>query len=273
METASPQYDSTLADDAKVTIKQKRKVGRFLLMALISLIVIIFISNLMLIYSGSNEWEVELEEKGLTIYSLKEPGTSEKKYRITKRYNLGLNQVVSAMLDPSLEQCAAWDPNCYYAEAIEEFNVETLSGINLWRMNMGDLFLPREFLLKTQLSQDPESKSVLIQFNSIMDNEHIDECCIRVDSNISWRFTPVDDGVIEIDYIYDLKFNGAFPAFLSNIVVPEMLIRFFADEVEGLFNMDKFKNAEKLSFITFKEKVDVIKVVEEASQSVESLSL
>lgn len=78
----------------------------------------------------------------------------------------------------------------------------------------------REFLLKTQVTLDPKTKSVLVEFIARPDRLSRNECCFRIaDMHNSWRFTPIGKDRIEVEFWENMDIG--LPYVLTNKFSPE----------------------------------------------------
>jgi ribosome-associated toxin RatA of RatAB toxin-antitoxin module len=103
-------------------------------------------------------------------------------------------------------------------------------------------FVDRDFVIKTQFSQDIQNKSVLVQCTALPDKLPQSVRSFHVtDMHNSWRFTPLEDGQTEVEFVgnYDL----GMPYFMFNKAVPGTLSDLLP-HLEELFNKDKYQHRE-----------------------------
>ena len=219
----------------------KKKVKKFLLFGILSLIVILFLSHWIWKSSGSNQWELERDEKGVKIYTLKSPGSSLIKVKAIRRVQSKLAGLVKLMADP--DSCD--DVGCYESKLIER--IDSLSGYFTFRIDLPFPFDTREFVTIVLFSQTPQSKKYEVNIIAAPNKIPRNECCVRVTHmhNI-WRFTPLENGEFEVEYILDFDAGGSMPYFLANLA-PDEVYTFFLN-LQEILNKEKFQNA-KLDYV------------------------
>lgn len=230
----------------------EKKIGKFqrVLVFFLSVVVVVagalYVWHLFWINSGSNQWELKLDREGVRIFSLKAPGSTTLKYRGTTTIQVPLHQAVAAMLDNSSENCADWTAGCNGWESVEEWNRETMSSINLWKMDMPLIFRTREYLLKTQLFLDQQGKSVSVEWTSVPDALPHNDCCVRLPGmHIVWKFTPINEREISVEWtINELDMGGAFPYVLLNLDRVDGSYKFLHSELPGLLNKEHYRDVQ-----------------------------
>jgi hypothetical protein len=233
-----------VADEISVSKPRSRgrRVLRFFLIAAASLVVLMILTTTVLRYSGSNRWEFVGEKKGVKIYSLKTPGTDSKKFKINFRVRSSLAGLVKLMQDP--EACA--DMGCYESRVVQRVDDHLM--YNTFRFKLPSPFLPREFVVRTQVYQNPQTKEVLVDYVSALSKLPPNDCCFRVtDMNNSWRMNPVGDGQVDVEYIVNMNEGGFVPDLLLNAARPRVLF-IVVPRLQRILNKEKYKTA-KLDFI------------------------
>jgi hypothetical protein len=202
------------------------RVLKALLLGGALVITILIASHFAWEYSGSNRWELIADSYGIKIYSLKAPGSVLKRFKGVTRVNITLNSAVAAMA--STANCGDWMMNCTSEQAIQPWNSQTMTYINLFRLDYPSPFSPREFLLKGHISQDPESKAVLAEFMAAPDELPQNACCFRVaHMRNTWRFTPLEGGEVEVEVVMNL--DQGLPYVVVNRIAPVSLYALLSD--------------------------------------------
>jgi hypothetical protein len=228
------------------TITKSRRVLRKVIKALsfgIALVIaVLIVAHFAWKYSGSSKWELELDKNGIKVYSLKSPGSTLKQVKGVTQIKTRLNRIVAAMTNSSTEGCRKWDANCTAGEVLEPWNPETLRMIQYFRSDFPRPFSPRDLVLKTQVSQDPQSKVVLVQVTALSDRLPPNPCCLRVTHvNNTWQYTPLENGEIEVEFVGDYDFG--IPYFMFNRLVPQNLYDLLS-QVGKIFNDEEYQRAE-----------------------------
>jgi hypothetical protein len=177
-------------------------------------------------YSGSNQWEPVIDKNGVKIYTLKAPGHVVERIRGITHVKTTLNAAVESMIQTDSEDCADWFPGCTSIQAIQPWNPHDLTYTHLYRLKANPPFSAREVLIKAQVSQNPQTKAVLIEFMAMPDELPQNSCCFRLSHmHNTWRFTPLDNGQVEVEIrmnvdlgIPYVMFNGFTPGGLYGLL-------------------------------------------------------
>lgn len=187
--------------------------------------------------SGSNQWRLVSDEEGVSVYEKKEPGSTFKKYKATARIQSTMNRVVAGMMDRDLKSCAEWNPGCVSEQTVQPWNPQERSFVHFYRVNLPGPMAPREFLLKAQFTPELRDQSVFIQYTAMPDELPRNDCCYRVvHMNNKWRFTPLADGEIKVDFMQDM--DVGLPYFVYNFLAADFVH-------QGLMTLPKILNQPK----------------------------
>jgi hypothetical protein len=229
--------------------KTLKKVLRYFFRGLLVVIGLLFIYNWYWTNSGSNEWELEIDEDGVKVYSLKGPGDKIVKFRSVIKGDYTLSQLAAPhLLDHNLATCKEWFENCVGCKIIKPFDSIKHYDISLWTLEFPSPFAPRELLINTSVNQD-ENKVVTIDVMAVPNAVEHNEDKVRVERmhNV-WKFTPLGNGLTECELTQDISLGGLFPTFLMNMAGADANFQFMRDELPKFLEKEKYKNA-KFSFI------------------------
>jgi len=214
-----------------------RKFFRFFLGGCIALAVLLTGAHFAWKASGTGEWKLVMQKEGVNIYERKQPGDTLKTYRAETRIKSTLARAVGAMMDRTVEACAEWNAGCVSGQEVEPWNEHERYYIHYFRMNSPAPMAPREFLLRAQFTPDADDKSVFIQYTAMPDKLPLNDCCHRVTRmNNSWKFTPLGDGELDVEFYQDL--DAGIPYFVYNLAAPGFVY-------DGLALLPKLVNKEK----------------------------
>lgn len=205
------------SEKAEVKPKSRlRKVGRFLLTGTVWTLALLFVAHLIWKYSGSNQWEVVGEKKGVKVWKLKAPGSELIQVKGTTRVRSSLSAVVALMQDD--EMCK--DIGCHGAMAINRIDAQLEHAA--FRYSLPGPFRTREFVIRQHLFQHPKTKQVFLEYSAVPDAIPPDDCCFRVTHmKNTWIFTPVGDGHVDIQYEVNMSEGGFLPYPLLNKLRPQ----------------------------------------------------
>jgi hypothetical protein len=217
------------------------KITKYLSLVALTLIVILSLAHFVWKSSGSNEWKLEIDKDGVKVYSLKPPGSSLKRIKGITRIKTTLNHAVAAMLDTDTENCAEWIRGCVISQSAEPWNAKDQYLIQFVRVNYPSPFSPREYLLKVQVTQDAKSKAVFVEFTAVPDLLPKNDCCFRVTHmRNSWRYTPLENGEIEVEHLEDV--DHEIPYFQWNRMAPNSIHKLLSVLPKHL-NKEKYQNS------------------------------
>lgn len=252
MDTISDSIETKEAAKSKVNF---RAIGRVLWKMFLGVAVVFFLAglaNMAWIASGSGEWELEFERDGAKIYSLKEPGSGMKKFKGIDYSDLPLTTYIVSLLDMDIGEnhCDEWMPGCTKFVTVEPWDPVTGNFSQLWRFELFPPFAEREMVVTGRLHpQDTQTGEVFFELIGAQNKVRSDTCCVRVvHFHNSWRYTPMDDGRLRIEFIQDFDLGGLFPDILLNLMGAEQVFVFLHEELPLLINQEKYRNS-KLDFI------------------------
>jgi len=226
------------------TVKVKNK-GKGFLKGLFAVVVyalaFLFVAHSIWVFSGSNQWKYIGEDNGVKVYTLKAPGADLVQAKGVFRVHATLGSIVKFMQDP--DTCN--DVGCYDARTVER--VDEHLRYDYFKIKFPPPFSPRDFMVRQQLYQSPTTKEILMEFAAAPDKTPLNNCCVRVTTMANtWRFTPLGNGEVEIEYIINMNEGGYMPDLLLNLVHPKIMAQL--PNLQKFFDKPKFKNAT-LDFI------------------------
>jgi hypothetical protein len=194
-------------------------------------------------YSGSNEWKKRIDKNGITVWSRKTPGST---LMDIKALRLVKTRVPVALTSFMGESCDDFVPGCISGRDIEPWNARELSSTGIWVVKFPFPLAPREYLLKTQISQDPNTKAAMMRVTALPDLLPRNKCCYRIPVvDNRWLFTPRGDGNVEV--LFTMHMDQGLPYFMVNMMTPKATYKIF-DELPAHFGKPKYQNA-KLDYI------------------------
>src|SRR5258706_2929314 len=218
-----------------------RRLARILLRVSVSLVVLVFLAQLIWRFSGSNQWELVLEKDGIKVYSLKAPGSDLLQLSGTVQIHSTLSGIVKWMQDPN----ACKVVGC--TESYEIGRVGEQLQYNYFQFDYSP-FRKREFVIRSYFYQNPDTREVLLNVVAAADKVPSKDCCFRV-TNLSnnWRFTPLENGQIEVQMENNLDPGGFVPDLMFNMYRPKG-IHSLLSHLERWVGKEQYQNA-KFDFI------------------------
>jgi hypothetical protein len=190
-------------------------------------------------FSGSNQWELVLEQDGIKVYSLKTPGSDVVQFRGIGRIHSTLAGVVAWMKNPE---------TCKIQGCTESYEIERVGELLQYNYFQYDFspFGKRDFVIRSQFYQNPDTKEVLLTVAAVADKVPPKDGFLRVTNmNNKWRLTPLENGQIEVEIENNLDFGGFAPMAMFNMRRPKGMYHIITD-LQGW--TEKYQNA-KFDFI------------------------
>jgi hypothetical protein len=219
-----------------------RRLVKVVALVSVALIALIIVASAAWRFSGSNKWEFAEERNGVKVYTLKTPGSDLIQVKGVVRLRSTLSGIMKFLLDPSTTN----DYGYHEQRTIER--VDDWLSYSSFRLDLPSPIQTREFVIRTQIHQDPHTKEVLIVVTAVPDKAPPNECCFRVtEMNNTWRFTPLGDGQLELEYVNNTDMGGFMPDLLMNMQRPKFVAEVLS-KLQGLLDQKNYQNA-KLDFI------------------------
>jgi hypothetical protein len=193
-----------------------KKIGKFFWYACLSLAVVALGAHLIWKYSGSNEWKLVRDKKGIRVYERKVPGKTVKEFKGVTRVTAKMDPFVALLLDP--HACDLGDDGCYEPTTLQKVDEQHGgTGYYSFKWKYPFQFQPREYVVKTTFSQDPRTKEVFETVEAAPDKLPANDCCVRITHmRNTWRLMPLQNGQIQVEYVVDAPGGGFFPYLLDN---------------------------------------------------------
>jgi len=189
-------------------------------------------------------WQLREESDGVRVYTRAVPDSSIDAFRGVTQIRARLATVVAAVQD--VEAWPEWHYRIREARAIERVSPTELLAYTVssapWPVS------PRDSALRVTVSQDPDTLAVRIDLRAEPDAVPRKDAYVRVpEADGHWRFTPGEDGSVDVVYELYMEPGGRIPGFLANRAAvrnPRITLQGLASRVER----EKYRNAE-LPFI------------------------
>ena len=220
----------------------KKGWGRILIKALgvgaLGIVGVYLVAGAIWKYTGSNTWEFKQENNGVKVYTLKAPGSSLLQVRGVVTIRSTLDGMVEFMQDPTVCDKIG----CYESRMID--HVDDSLQYYTFRYDYPLAFKTREFVVKLQAYQFPESGEVLLEFTSAPEKLPNNDCCFRItDLKNSWKLRPLGNGEIEVQYTMNMNEGGFLPPILVNTIRPQVMLNLLPS-LERLVSEEKYQEAQ-----------------------------
>lgn len=216
-----------------------RRVLRGTLALLMILVVAATVAHFAWKYSGSNQWEKSTERHGVTLYTKKVPGETIYKFKAVWKVRTRLSQFVMWVNDTN---STAMRKNTGLND-LKILEYTDRRSVSAYKQPFGDPLKMRQFVIQTEISQDPKTQAILYTVRGVPDRIPPDDCCVRIPvMDNYWKLTPLKGGEVEVEWFCDMALGGAVPYAMQNKVMPQGMLN-FAKRVGGFVNRPKYKDA------------------------------
>jgi hypothetical protein len=203
-------------------------------------LVVLTAAHLIWKYSGTGEWELEIDKKEVKVYSRKVAGSTLKEFKAQRRIKTTVARAAAAMRSTDIEDCSAWIPGCESGKVIENWNPKGHYFIHFYHVNYPGPVEPREFLLKTEFTKTAQN-GLQVDFRALPDLMPQSGCCYRISKmHNTWRYTPVN--AEEVDVELHTRMDHGLPYPLINKGAPSGLYSLFR-ALPRLINKEKFEKS------------------------------
>lgn len=207
------QLEQPLVNKSSIAKIKKWSVRLLIVLSIVgvSLVAVFFVGHTIWKFSGSNQWEFEFEKKGVKVYSLKTPGMDRIQIKGVVQARATLSHIVRYNQDPTICRLTG----CIESRVIER--VDDQVQYNTFRYNFPYPYKPREYVVRVQFHQNPSTKELLLVYAAAPDKLPPNSCCFRVtDMNNTWRFTPLENGMVEVEQVLNMSDGEFMPDWWSN---------------------------------------------------------
>jgi hypothetical protein len=209
-----------------------RRIARIAGIAVSALVVFAGVAFVAFYLYGWRAWKPIDERNGIATSSMKPSGSSLVVYRGLTRFKGSLTSLTRFMQDPS----TCDDVGCTDVKILETVSPQTQYMAFVYDY---DPFDKRQFVVKVDVQQDAATKEVVVRYTGYPDRLPPDNCCVRVPRmNNTWRFRPVGNGEVEVEYVIDEAEGGLIPFFIANQIHESVAY-------QALKNIRKFVQSEK----------------------------
>ncbi|SAL32925.1 hypothetical protein AWB69_02904 [Caballeronia udeis] len=242
---SKPGADALAGTSKKGGFSLLRLVKR-LVIALPIVVMLIVFANWLWLISGSNRWDLKIDKNGTQVYTMKTPGSESLRIRaVTQSREFSMSNIIAPALDESIaNDCSKWVAGCQSYKILTPWDPRRLNNVTMWTIKLFPPFKPREMLLQNQVHVDPVTRVVTLESLAVPNHLPPDNCCVRLEhAHNVWRYTPMPDGSIQVELLYDLDMGGFFPQILLNLGAPSQLYTELTEHNPAMLRQEKYRNA------------------------------
>jgi hypothetical protein len=196
------------------------------------------------LWAQNGEWELEKETDGLKVYLRDAANSNVKEVKIETIFDESMSTVISLLKD--VPAYPNWVYKCIEATRLEAST--NTSSLYYCKVDFPWPMSDRDFVAKSKLRQDPNTKHVFIDVKGL--NNYLDEKedIVRIEEiEIHYEFIPLSNGQVKMLYRLHSNPGGSIPTWLVNMVIENGPI----NTVKGMrekMKQSKYRNAQ-LTFL------------------------
>lgn len=172
-----------------------------------------------LVGASSYDWKLKRDDEGIQVFTKKVDGSPYKAVKaIAIAEGISLSSLAALIMDA--EACPRWADKC-----AESYVYKQLSDTEFYIYSNNDMPFPvkdRDALSHVNWSQDPASLEVVMEgvaTTGIMEKK---KGRLRLtDAKTTWRFSPLDNGSIQVVNESHIDPGSAVPGWLTNMLLVE----------------------------------------------------
>ncbi len=187
-----------------------------------------------------NPWKLKKDKNGIKVFFRDGEGTKIKELRFETTVKASLSSIVALLDDiPGYQNWVYKSTRSSMVERVSPTEMYYYEEINFpWPMSN------RDVIAHSTLRQDPVTK--IIESNSVSAHTLLPENdgIVRITIlDFRWKFTPVEDGVVNVDYYLKSDPGGIIPAWLINLAIDQGPLKTM-EKFKELLENKKYKNVQ-----------------------------
>ena len=178
------------------------------------ILITLFCSNTL--SAQNNGWELERETDGLKVYLRDATNSNVKEVKIETTFDESMSAIISLLKD--VPAYPDWVYKCIESNRLEAST--TTSSLYYCKIDFPWPMSDRDFIGKSKLRQDPDTKHVFIDVKGLKDYIDEKEDIVRIEElEIHYEFIPLSNGKVKMLYRLHSNPGGSIPTWMVNMVI------------------------------------------------------
>lgn len=178
--------------------------------------IILFFLLILISFETAFAWELAQDKNGIRVYTRSVDRSSFKEYRAVMNVNTSLSSLIALVDD--ISSCPDWIHTCEEGRLLKRVSPEETYTYTInkapWPVK------DRDAVVRNAFTHDPENQSVTITITGVPDYIPGEKGLVRVKMIQGyWRFTPVENNMVQVVYQVHNDPGGNLPSWLVNSVV------------------------------------------------------
>lgn len=185
-------------------------------------------------------WKLAKEGKGITVHTREVDGSNFKEYRAVMNIKASLSSLIALVVD--IQAYPSWIHTCREGKLLKRISPKEIYAytINSAPWPVSD----RDAIVHNTIVQDNKDHSVTIRIIGVPEYIPPQKGLVRVKMiDGYWRFTPVEQSMVQVIYQVHNDPGGDLPAWLVNSIVVSQPYNTLAN-MQKLVLLPKYRDAE-----------------------------
>lgn len=185
-------------------------------------------------------WELAKEGKGITVHTREVVGSHFKEYRAVMNVQTSLSSLTGLVGD--ISSYPSWVHTCREGKLLKRISTKEIYAYTVnnapWPVK------DRDAIVHNTIIQDDEDRSVIIKIIGVPDYVPHKKGLVRVKRiDGYWRFTPAENGMVQVTYQVHNDPGGHLPSWLVNSIVVSQPYNTLAN-MQKMVLLPKYRDAE-----------------------------
>ena len=195
-----------------------------------------------------SDWVLRKEKNGIKVFTRKTMESKIKELRMTFQTEANLQSIISLLNDTD----SYLDWIYRFKEATILNRISDNNSIYYGAVDFPWPLTDRDLVAESTTIQDPETRIVTVTTTAIKDFQDYmpekDNLVRIIDHSNTWTFTPLDNGIVDVNYVLRSDPAGNIPTWVINMALDQGSTQSMEAFLE-LLTKEPYKNA-KLSYIS-----------------------
>jgi hypothetical protein len=173
---------------------------------------------------AQQEWELRADKDGVKVYSSDMPGSKIKAIKVIGEFNATPAQLAAVVMD--VNGATEWVYHLKSSTLIKRVSPNEL--YYYAEVNLPWPAANRDFVAHLTISQDPATKSLIIDGPAVPGYVPVRKGIVRIDNSIGkWIITPIGNNEVRVEYSIHVDPGGSLPSWLVNMFATDAPLQIF----------------------------------------------
>jgi len=167
-------------------------------------------------FQSELEWELKKEKNGIKVFVRDSDASGIKEIRVLAKVKASVEELAETIFD--IDSYHEWVANLETARILETVSKREI--YYYYQANVPWPFSNRDDVMRFVMEENPDNGGVTIIFSGHPDYIPKKDKIVRLTLNKGyWKFTPISNGEVEIDYLFFTDEGIGYPNWLVNMFI------------------------------------------------------